>query len=275
MTRLPDAVRSRAVLIGVGRYQLLSDLGAVHNNVNALADALRDGRLWGLPPGNCTVVEDPALSADILEPLAEAAREATDTLLIYFAGHCLATGWGGELHLALTGSDPQTLDTAVAYRLVRDLLMDSRAARRIVILDCCYTGRSLEWPDSAGKAVASEASAEGVYVLASVDKDTAVVAPPGARLTTFTGELLNIFEHGIIGRGPLLDLHSIYMELVAAKGFPNPQKRDRNSAGQLTLVRNRAYLAAAVEPAADLAPAESGTEDGDAARLPRNVPGWT
>jgi len=148
--------------------------------------------------------------------------------------------------------------TAVGYNLIRDLLLDSRAARRIVILDCCYSGRALGQMGSAGETVATEASAEGTYVLAAAAENKTAVAPPGARFTAFTGELLDIIEHGISGRGPLLDLDSIYRELLAAmqaKGYPIPQKRDRNTAGQLTLIRNRTYTPTLAEPVARTAPA--------------------
>jgi peptide/nickel transport system substrate-binding protein len=103
VTGLPDTGRSRAVLIGTGRYQLLSELGSVHNNLSVLARTLRDAHVWGLPSGNCVVVEDPASTVDILDPIANAAREATDTLLLYYVGHGLVDPRRSELHLAVAG----------------------------------------------------------------------------------------------------------------------------------------------------------------------------
>ncbi len=273
MAQLPDTGRSRAVLVGAGRYQLLSELGSVHNNLSALAGALRDERVWGLPYGNCVVVKDPAVPPDILAPIAEAAREATDTLVLYYAGHGLVDPRRGELHLALADSDPQQMWTAVWYSLIRDLLLDSRATRKIVILDCCYSGRALGQMSSAGDAVATEAIAEGTYVLTAAAENKAAVAPPGAHFTAFTGELLSIFEHGISGEGPLLDLDSIYRELLAAmhaKGYPRPQKRDRNTAGQLTLIRNQAYRPALVKRIATPMPAVG--ESTDSSRSASDAP---
>ncbi len=63
MTGLPDPSLSRAVLIGTGRYHTLADLDAVHNNLDALARALRDRRVWGLPASHCVVVEDADMPA--------------------------------------------------------------------------------------------------------------------------------------------------------------------------------------------------------------------
>jgi len=244
VTGAPDPLQSRAVLIGTGHYKALGEIGAVRNNLDGLAEVLRADRFWGLPSANCVVVEDPRTSADMLDPVNVAAQNATDTLLLYYAGHGLIDPWRSELHLALVESDAQRIYTAVPYSQIRDVLLDSRAARRIVILDCCYSGRALGQMASPAAAVVDEASAEGTYVLAASAENKAALAPPGAQYTAFTGEFLAILHTGIDGRGPLLDLDSIYQHLRAVmqgKGLPVPQKRDRNTAGQLALIRNQAF----------------------------------
>ena len=81
-------------------------------------------------------------------------------------------------------------------------------------------------------------------MLAAAAENKVALARPGDRYTAFTGELLDIIHNGISGCGPFLDLDSIYRHLRAvmkSKGFPVPQKRDRNTAGQLTLIRNQAF----------------------------------
>ena len=244
MTRDADPFLSRAVLIGTGHYKTLTKIPAVHNNLAALAEVLRADRFWGLPSDGCVVVEDPATTADMLDPVVAAAQYATDTLLLYYAGHGLVDPRRSELHLTLPDSDPQRIYTAVPYAHVRDILLESRAVRRVVILDCCYSGRALGQMATLASAVADEAGAEGTYVLAASAENKAALAPPGDRYTVFTGELLAIIRDGISACGPMLDLDSLYRHLLAAmrsKGLPIPQKRDRNTAGQLTLIRNQAY----------------------------------
>jgi hypothetical protein len=273
VTGLPDVHRSRAVFIGASRYQLLGQLGAVHNNLSALSEALQDERVLGLPSGNCVVVEDPASATEALDPITEAAREATDTLLLYYAGHGLIDPWRGELHLTHVWSDPQRMYTAIQYSQVRDLLLDSRATCRIVILDCCYSGRALGQMGNTAETIVTEASAEGTYVLAAVAENKAAIAPPGQQFTAFTGELLHIIERGINGHGPLLDLDSIYRELLAvmrARGLPTPQKRDRNTAGQLTLIRNQAYRTADI-PTTTAITAGPSPKDGTSDKLPQRT----
>ncbi|MEV5560727.1 caspase family protein [Nonomuraea wenchangensis] len=248
MSRVPDPALSRVVLIGTAHYDFLPALASVEDNLLSLADVLTAEEVWGLPADHVTIVADPVTSADMLDPVVRAADEATDTMVFYYAGHGLTEPRRGELHLALVGSDSQRPYTAVSYAHVRDALLGSRAARRIVVLDCCHSGRALGTMADPVTAAIDEAGAEGTYVLAATAENQKALAPVGEPHTAFTAELLSIFQNGIQGRGPLLDLDTIYNHVRAAmrdKGRPLPQKRDRNTAGQLTLVRNRAHTSPA------------------------------
>jgi adenylate cyclase len=132
----------------------------------------------------------------------------------------------------------------VPYNHIRDALLGSRAARRVVILDCCYSGLALGTMADPVTAAVDEASAEGTYILAATAENKQALAPPDEPHTAFTAELLGILHRGILGGGALLDLDTIYHRVRAAmrdKGRPLPQKRDRNTAGQLTLIHNLAY----------------------------------
>ena len=244
MDKLPDPTRSRVVLIGVTNYRNLAPLPAVHNNLADLAIAFRSDQLWGLPPSHCVVIEDPETPEEMLDPLVDFAQNATDTLLLYYAGHGLVDPLRSELHITRPGSDPLRMHTAVPYNQVRDVLLSSSATRRIVILDCCYSGRALGQMSDPAAALAEEASAEGTYILAAAAENKKALAPQGQSHTAFTGMLLDTMNSGIVGRGPLLNLDSIYQHLRAVmkvKGFPLPQARDRNTAGLLYLIRNQAF----------------------------------
>jgi ActR/RegA family two-component response regulator len=246
MDKLPDPLRSHAVLIGVGNYRNLSPLPAVHNNLTALATAFQSDRVWGLPSQHCAIVKDPETIEEMLDPLVDSAQNATDTLLLYYAGHGLVDPLRSELHLTRPGSDPQRMHTAVPYNQVRDALLNSSAIRRIVILDCCYSGRALGQMSDPVAALAEEASVEGTFILAAAAENKTALSPTGQLYTAFTGVLLDTMNNGIAGRGPVLDLDSIYMHLravMAVRGLPLPQKRDRNTAGRLNLIRNQAFSA--------------------------------
>ncbi|WP_148308104.1 caspase family protein [Actinoplanes friuliensis] len=97
--RLPDPESSRAVLIGVSRYDSdgFPDVPAVKNNVSALADILMNPSLCGLPRANCISVPDPSSPALLYKTLLDAATSALDTLIFYFSGHGATGGNYNEL----------------------------------------------------------------------------------------------------------------------------------------------------------------------------------
>lgn len=244
MSSVPDPRRSRAVLIGTAHYETLPAVVSIENNLLALAEALCADQVWGLPAEHVAIVADPVTSSEMLDPLHQACDEATDTLLLYYAGHGLIGHRRAELHLALVGSASERIYTAVPYAHIRDALLDSRATRRIVVLDCCYSGRALGTMADPISAAVDEAGAEGTYILAASAENQVALAPEGEPHTAFTGELLTIFREGIAGCGAMLDLDTIYRHVRAAmrdKGRPLPQRRARNTAGDLALIRNPAH----------------------------------
>ncbi|MGE7389019.1 caspase family protein [Streptomyces sp. NPDC004126] len=256
MSTLPDPAASRAVLIGTSRYDspALGDLPAVAANLDALAGLLQAPNVWGLSAENCTVVANPATAAEVLEPIAAAAAEATDTLLVYYAGHGLVARTPPELHLALTASKPNASYTAVPYGLVREELVGVRALRQVVVLDCCYSGRALGrmTGNDPVTLVADEAETEGTYLIAAAAETKAAISVPGEPHTAFTAELLNVLSRGVPGKGPYLDLDTVYREVesaLRAKQRPMPQRRIRNTADRVAF-RNRAHPSPA-EPADD------------------------
>ncbi|GAA2631217.1 caspase family protein [Actinomadura fulvescens] len=250
MNALPDRLRSRAVLIGTSTYRRLDPLPSVRNNVEALAAALRNEQICGLAPQNVVKVHDPDSTPELMDPILEAAAAATDTILIYYAGHGLIEERRGELHLALVQSDStdsgRSAYTAVRYGLVRDALLNCRAVRRIVILDCCYSGRAVGQMSANGPAssVLDEALVEGSYILAAAGENRGALAPAEEDYSAFTGELLRVVYDGLPGQGEFLDLNTIYAHVRAAlkeKGRPLPQVRELNRVGLTKFVRNQAH----------------------------------
>ncbi|MCE0445705.1 caspase family protein [Streptomyces tricolor] len=89
------------------------------------------------------LLSNPARPDTVLEAVSRAARAATDTLLVYFAGH----GWletDNDLCLMLPGSHPDHLIRALKYRDLRSLLLARRRAHsQVVILDSCFSGTAV------------------------------------------------------------------------------------------------------------------------------------
>ncbi|MFD9813402.1 transporter substrate-binding domain-containing protein [Streptomyces sp. NPDC059080] len=246
MSVLPDPEASRAVLVGTSHYQHLEQLPAVSNNLRALAGLLSGPLSLQLPAQHVTVVENPAAAHTVVRRVRQAAAEATDTLVVYFAGHGLIDPQD-MLSLALPHTEFGRIETGLPYDwLRRVLLLDSRAERHVVILDCCYSGLALGRM-SASRDLADQAAVEGSFLLAATAETRTALAPVGDTYTAFTGTLLDTLRHGIPGGPALLDLGTIYRHLrltLGARGHPVPQARDRNSGAEVALGRNHAALPA-------------------------------
>lgn len=242
--KLADPGRSRAILVGVGNYLYLPPLPATINNVEELALCLCDENLWGLPRSHCTVVRNPDSQERVLHGLHDAAEKADDTLIVYFAGHGLRDPDTGELLLGITGSMPGRAYTALPYDYIRRAMRDARARRRVVVLDCCYSGQAIAGMSDPVTAVVDEMSAEGTLVLASAPENKQALSPEGERYTAFTGELISLIRNGLPDGTEFISLQRVFnhtlTELIA-KSRPRPQMRTRNTIGDLALVRNRQW----------------------------------
>ncbi|MFE6483101.1 caspase domain-containing protein [Streptomyces sp. NPDC057757] len=247
MSVLPDPGASRAVLVGTSRYEHLEPLPAVANNLQGLAGLLCSPLSLQLPARHVTVVEDPAEAHTVVGAVRQAAAEATDTLVVYVAGHGLVDAQD-QLVLALAHTEFGRIETGLPYDWVRQvLLMDSRADRHVVILDCCYSGLALGRM-SAGTGLTDQAAVEGSFLLAAAAETRTALAPVGETYTAFTGALLEALRQGVPGGPALVDLGALYRHLrqtMEARGHPVPQARDRNSGAQVALGRNQADLPAA------------------------------
>jgi hypothetical protein len=248
MAGTPDPQRSRAVLIGASNYRTMKPVPAVLENLSELARVLGDLRIWGLPEENCRVVTDPETSDDLLDPLRQAAIEAEDTLLLYYSGHGLGHPLERKLLLTHVNSDAQKEWSTVEYLQLRRVMSESRAFRQVIILDCCYSGLAIgalaDPPTVLVNILPSEFDTEGTYVLTATAENVPALAPENERFTAFTAELLNVMERGVPGHGALLDLRSIYVALLSTmrlKKMPEPRNLARDTAADLTLIRNRAF----------------------------------
>jgi hypothetical protein len=243
--RLPDPQRSYAVLIGTSTYHFpeLADLPAVHRNLGALAGVLTDQALGWLPAERCIVLSDPTDVRVVYRTLRQYAAIAEDTLLVYFAGHG-RTGPRNELYLGLTDTNPDELRvSALPFDLIREVLSDSPATNRVLILDCCFSGRAIQDMSGPDEAILGQIGIEGTYTLTSAPANVVALAPIGAEYTAFTGELITLLRTGIPNGPELLTFATLYPQLLYTMtilGLPLPRQRGTGTVDQLALTRNPA-----------------------------------
>ncbi|TLP64019.1 hypothetical protein FED44_07350 [Microbispora fusca] len=253
----PNPANSRALLIGVSRYAHLDDLPAVDNNLTDLRRVITDPELWGLPDHHVTTLATGDLAGPdawgtVLRAIRRAATEASDGLLVYFAGHGLTepTESDPELFLGLPQVDPNEIYVnTLRYNAMAKRMQESRAQRKVVILDCCYSGLALRGPMSA-VAAAPQFMIEGTCVLTATPPTRQALALPGHRNSAFTGELLRRMNEGVPDGPELLDMSTLYQwvkydlaqqarGLPPAERPPTPGIVNRELGNAIALVRNR------------------------------------
>ncbi|AHH16644.1 hypothetical protein NONO_c18440 [Nocardia nova SH22a] len=234
MSALQDRTGWRAALIGVSRYTHIdiTDIPAAANNIHDLAGTLTAPTGASLASDHCAVLVDPDRPTQVGEMVAHAANDAESVLLVYYTGHGLLDR-RGRLHLALTGSDPAHPEwSSIPYATLRDELASSRARARILILDCCFSGRAFEAMSAPSAVVSGQIDIDGTYTIASSARNQTSLAPEGDRNTAFTAALLA----AAATTGLTLDqLYSRADEILHRHGYPRPQRRSVNVAGELRL----------------------------------------
>ncbi|MFE3661059.1 caspase family protein [Streptomyces sp. NPDC059165] len=244
MIRLPDPAQSRAFLFGTSAYRAveLDDLPAVANNLQDLWAALTSPR-GGFAPERCTVLSDPDSLHHVFDALQHHAHEATDTLLVYFAGHGIP-GLTRDLYLTLPNTQEHNVPaTGFHYEWLHDIVRQSGAANKIVILDCCFSGRAIPGMGAGAAALVARLEIEGACVLASSSRNKESLAPAGAPHTSFTGQLLHLLNHGVPGDEELLSLGMIAEQLDCATrglGLPTPKYMFQGTTQHIALARNSA-----------------------------------
>lgn len=256
MTRLPDPELSRAWLVGTSTHVVepeLPELPSVANNLPDLAGVFTDPRWWGLPAENCVILPDPKRPIEVIKSLRQTAKAAQDTLLIYFSGHGLL-GHDGGLFLALneTTNDRALLKyTALAVDDIHSAMRDSSAKNKILILDCCYSGRAIAAMSDTQSAVTAALSIRGAVTLTAAPATKVAIAPPGLRNTAFTGVLLTVLREGLADGPELLTMDVIYEQLrsqLSADRYPLPQMQSINTGSRLPLVRNTWWMSRPARP---------------------------
>lgn len=225
---------SRAVLIGTATYTHpdLTAIPAAVNNLLDLQRTLTSAAGGAFDPEHCTVLTDPQSGSQIGDAIARAAGEATGVLLVYYTGHGILDN-RGRLHLAVSGTDPtRPAWTSVPFKTLREEIHDSPAEARILILDCCFSGRAFEAMSDTATAIAAETTISGTYTITSSAANATSFAPLGDRNTAFTSALLTTADNLDL---TLDELYRRTDQYLRQQGHPRPRRRAVDTAGELKL----------------------------------------
>jgi hypothetical protein len=249
--RLGDPATSRIALIGTSTYGTtgsLPDIPAVANNLRELQAIFTDPELGGIPKPNVRILLDAQTPAEVDEWLERIARESHDLLLVYYSGHGLVSD-DEELYFTVAGSDDDSIHrTGVPFAWIKRAILDSPARTRILILDCCHSGQAMVRLGRLGggvSAVLNQVDIEGTHVLTASGPSQAARAPDGGEFTAFTDVLIQLMRGGINGGPELLTCGFLFpylYQLLVRAGLPKPHQQTKDTAAQLALVRNAAFV---------------------------------
>ncbi|WP_372349543.1 tetratricopeptide repeat protein [Streptomyces sp. KL116D] len=250
MLRPPNPGRSRAVLLGTATYTedpLLPDVPAVRNDVRDLRRLLTEGQPGAFSAETTRVVLDPETPRDLGLPLLEAARQAEDVFLVYYAGHGMIGPERRQLYLGLAKSVAEAPSfTAFPFQGIREAFLASPARNRVLILDCCFSGRAITGdlsPAHTYEPLIDQMEIAGTYTLTSAAANEPARFQEGERHTAFTGELLLALRDGLPSTSAAeVTLGALFRHLkrvLPAKGLPEPQQCGTDTAEFLILARPR------------------------------------
>ncbi|MGB2614611.1 MAG: SUMF1/EgtB/PvdO family nonheme iron enzyme [Phycisphaerae bacterium] len=183
----PDAEGERfAVVIGIDEYQALGKLTVCRNDAKALAKVLVES--GGYNESRVIVMTDDAAEPQNrptlgtmkrrIEQVADLAGEG-DTVLVYFSGHGITKD--GQGYLVPMDGDA---NSAVPLASVKDALLKSKAASKVLILDACHAGSAAK--GVGGIAPSLTAGAGGLVMLLSSAADQVSYPDEGGTRSVFS-----------------------------------------------------------------------------------------
>jgi hypothetical protein len=236
-----------AILIGVSHFSAdpaqYPALPAVQNNIRDFANILTNPNIVGLKPGHVATVLDPVIRDDMTVKLVDVCRRATDALIVYFAGHGAVGKNTPTLYLIPSGARDEFLEQqSVSFDEVRNAIRESAAPKKLLIFDCCFSGRALDHMGEDDSFVRANMDVRGTFTIASAPANQPAIAPVGDKYTLFTGELINTLSGGLNNGREELTLEDVFntvrTTLRARPGAPEPQAVNFRDAQHMFVARN-------------------------------------
>ncbi|MFE3188225.1 caspase family protein [Nocardia sp. NPDC059240] len=254
----PDFTRSQAVLIGTSRYaELRPQLPSATNSLDRMYDLLT-GPLCAWPTVRVEKIADRPNPDGLSDKLVDLFSAATDVALFYYVGHGQLDNFD-QLCLSLVNSREKPAErratTSLTFDDVRKAMSSSKARTKIVILDCCFSGRAITTHGVLGGVdVADLTLGTGAYTLAATgeystawfETDAETLRPQ----TYFTKYLVELVERGVPNRSESLTLGQLgdmLTEKLAADGKPSPTRRTVDAVNDFPFARNAYTWGGAVD----------------------------
>ena len=225
MTRLPDPDQSHAVLVGNAHYDssAIEDRPEILANVRELQSVLCDPELSVFDESNCHIISDGQL-ADIYAQMKKWSQAAEDTFFVYWCGHGRLDN-DLKLRLLVRNSALDVLPVStLGEEDLKGVFTQSFARRKLLILDACFSGRTIRRTlKAAPVSLSPRLEGSGAYIMTSVPpNEEALAAGPGEPMTPFTGELVRVMRRGVRDAPGLLNCDTVSPRGAQEPGVQEP-----------------------------------------------------
>lgn len=200
--------KSRVVLIGASEFERdksIKALRAVRHNLRDLEQLFADPQRIGID--DIERIENRSYP-DLVDRLRTTCRGGRPCLIVYYVGHGLVSDNTPPLRLASANTTFDDLDdNSFPYRsLLRVVNEVSGASVKIIILDCCYSGRA------ADEGMIRSGLGRSCLLAASGGNEQAF-SPIGKRHTGLTGHLIAAINEGIDNGKKILSVKDVFEEV--------------------------------------------------------------
>ena len=224
---------SRALVVGINRYQSASPLEFACNDANAVADILKER--FSFPNDSVSILQDDKASKEgILSEFVRFANDEVDPderIIFFFAGHGYTkVGWRGEIgFLVPFDGDMQDINSLIRWdELTRNAEL-IRAKHVLFIVDACYGGTAVQrsLPPGSMRFARDMLRRFSRQVLTAGKADQVVADSGGPRVghSVFTGYLLDGLDGAAVGTDGLLTANKLmaYVYDKVAKDYQSQQ----------------------------------------------------
>ncbi|MER3472397.1 MAG: peptidase C14 [Chitinophagaceae bacterium] len=197
----------KALIVGINNYPS-SPLRGCINDASAFRSIIETNG-DGSPNFDVKLVTDVPTKSELKRLISDLFSGDSETALLYFSGHGFINDIGGYI----VTTDYQPNDEGVSMDEILTLANDSKAKNRVIILDCCHSGRFGSPKTTGGK---SAHIVEGVSILTASKDDEPSLEINGHGV--FTNLLLDALQGGASDLRGHITPGSIYAYIDQALG---------------------------------------------------------
>jgi len=253
-THILENQKTKVLLIGLTKFyedETINALPNVKRNITLIKKAFLSNQVLNITEEDITVSFNET-KTDIERKLIQASRDAKNhnyTLIVYYSGHGILSTQNYKLYLSASNTTHNYLESdGISVSAFRETIENSRAGRKIVILDACHSGAVHNTMNSLSSQIQSELNKfEGTYVISSASQDEPALYPSeNPNLPTFfTGKFLEILNKGIKNNKPFISIRDIFEEIEISfreqGNIPLPQQSVFQNADKMIFAENNAF----------------------------------